>query len=213
MLVTCLTVGPFEENCYLVVDSTSRDAVLIDPGDEGARLVRAVESADARLGAIWLTHAHVDHIGGIAAVRKVWNVPIHLHPLDEPIYRTGAMQAAFYGLAFEEPPSPDRALADGDVLAMGAMRFTVLHVPGHAPGHVAFHGHGAVFGGDCLFAGSIGRTDLPFANPADFGRSLERLCALPAATTVHPGHGPSTTISAEQATNPFLTGVARAPVR
>jgi hydroxyacylglutathione hydrolase len=112
-------------------------------------------------------------------------------------------------LPFDPPPAADRALADGDVLPVGSLRFSVMHVPGHAPGHVAFCGHGVVFGGDCLFAGSIGRTDLPFADGAELGRSLERLGALPGETVVHAGHGPSTTIAAELAGNPFLAGLAR----
>ena len=214
MIITPITVGPFEENCYLLADEASREAVLVDPGDEGERIVRQVERAGVHLNAIWLTHAHLDHIGGIAAVRRRWmELPIHLHPMDEPLYAAGAMQAAHYGLPFEEPPPSDRPLADGDVLEVGMLRFRVLHVPGHAPGHVAFEGHGVVFGGDCLFAGSVGRTDLPFASSAELTRSLERLCALPDDTTVHPGHGSATTIGAELATNPFLTGLQRVSSR
>lgn len=209
MIVSSVTVGPFAENCHLVMDEDSRRAVLVDPGDEGARIVHMVKAAGATLEAIWLTHAHLDHIGGIAAVLREWSVPVHLHPLDRPLYDRGAQQAAAYGVPFEQPPAPDRDLAEGDALELGALRFDVLHVPGHAPGHVAFHGHGLLFGGDVLFAGSIGRTDLPMSNPSDLERSLERLATLPPETQLYAGHGPSTTIGEELRANPFLTGIAR----
>ena len=205
------TVGPFEENCYLVVDETSGRGVLIDPGDEADWIVEMVEAAGATLDAVWLTHAHVDHIGAVAEVRRRYEVPVHLHPLDLPYYtQLSARAAAMYGLAFDQPDAPDHELADGQVLECGALRFTVMHVPGHAPGLVAFTGHGVSFGGDLLFAGSIGRTDLPLANPADMTASLVRYtAALADETVVHPGHGPATTIGREKRTNPFLSGAAR----
>jgi hydroxyacylglutathione hydrolase len=209
MIVSSFTVGPFAENCYLLIDEESRDAVLVDPGDEGDRIVRAVQASGATLRAIWLTHAHLDHIGGIAPVLRAWTVPVHLHPLDRPLYDESPAHAAAYDVPFEMPPAPDRALAEGDVLTVGSHQFSVLHVPGHAPGHVAFYGHGMLFGGDVLFAGSVGRTDLPLSNPADLDRSLGRLAALPPETQLYSGHGPETTIGVELMTNPFLTGVAR----
>ena len=196
-----------------LADAASGDGVLVDPGDEGDRLVAAVEGASVELRELWITHGHVDHIGGIAAVKRRWDVPVFLHPLDEPLYRAGARQAAYYGLPFDVPPLPDRALAEGDRLTLGSLSFDVLHVPGHAPGHVAFFGHGVVFGGDCLFAGSIGRTDLPLSSPADLAASLDRLSGLPGPTRVLPGHGPETTIDVERRSNPFLTGAARLVAR
>lgn len=205
------TVGVFEENSYLLVDDTSGRAVLIDPGDEGERVVAMVRDAAVQLDAIWLTHAHVDHIGAVADVKRAYDVPVHLHPLDLPYYsQLSARAAEMYGIDFEQPEGPDRELADGEELTCGALRFRVMHVPGHAPGLVAFTGHGVSFGGDLLFAGSIGRTDLPLGDPAAMTTSLARYVAeLPDDTTVYPGHGPPTTMEREKRTNPFLLGAAR----
>ena len=203
------TVGPLQENCYLVVDEAAGEGVLVDPGEEGARLVGAVREAGVRLTAIWLTHAHFDHVGAVAEVRRTWPVPVHLHPADEPLYVRAARSAAAYGLPLEQPPAADVAIGEGDSLAVGSLRFDVLHLPGHAPGHVAFVGEGVAFAGDVLFAGSVGRTDLPLADPRLLAASLARLTALPGETVVYPGHGPATTIGAELETNPFLNGSLR----
>ena len=210
MKIEWRTVGPFQENSYLVVDDTTGRAVLIDPGAEPEALLAMLETSGATLEAIWLTHAHIDHIGGIAAVKRVLDVPVYLHPADRPLYDRGAVQAGFYGLPFEQPPAPDHALAEGDRLELGNLVFHVMHLPGHAPGHVAFVCGDRVVSGDLLFAGSIGRTDLPFCDPARMEESLERMCTLPDSTVVYPGHGPPTSIGAERTTNPFLGVHARA---
>jgi len=203
------TVGAFQENSYLVVDPSARRAVLVDPGAEAEQLIGMVRDSGAILEAIWLTHAHIDHIGAIAEVKRVWDIPIYLHPADRPLYDRGAMQTAAYGLPFDQPPRPDYELAEGDVLSVGSLQFDVMHVPGHAPGHVAFIGNGHMLGGDLLFAGSIGRTDLPLSDPNRMIESLERVAGLPDETAVYPGHGPMTSIGRERDSNPFLTGVAR----
>jgi hydroxyacylglutathione hydrolase len=207
--VQTLTVGAFQENCYLVVDDASNRAVIVDPGSEGEKLVAAIKNSGATLEAIWITHAHVDHVGAIAAVKREWDVPIYLHPLDRRLYEATGRQAEVYGLPFEEPPAPDQEFADGQKIKVGDAEMTVLHAPGHAPGHVVIHGNGIALVGDCLFAGSIGRTDLPFSNPPQLAASLEKISALDPETVVYPGHGMETTIGQERVSNPFLNGTAR----
>jgi hydroxyacylglutathione hydrolase len=207
--VQTLTVGAFQENCYLLVDPRSNRAVIVDPGSEGERLLDAIEQSGATLEAIWITHAHVDHVGAIAPIKRKWDVPIYLHPLDRRLYEAAGRQAEVYGLPFEEPPAPDREFLEGQPVKVGDVEMSVLHAPGHAPGHVVIHGNGIALVGDCLFAGSIGRTDLPFSNPPQLAASLEKIAALAPETVVYPGHGIETTIGQERLSNPFLNGTAR----
>ena len=210
MKIDVRTVGLFEENCYLVVDESTSRAVLVDPGDEGDRIVEMVRASGATLDAIWLTHAHIDHIGAINLVRRHYGVPVHLHPLDLPYYdHLSARAAEMYGVPWDQPAVAPEPIAEGDVLSCGALQFTVMHVPGHAAGHVSYNAAGVSLSGDLLFAGSIGRTDLPLSDPYAMDVSLDRFATLPAGTVVYPGHGGTTTIGQELATNPFLSGRAR----
>lgn len=205
MKMEWVTVGPFQENSYLLVDETSGRGILVDPGDEPGRILRMVRAAGAQVDAIWLTHGHLDHLGAVAAMKREWpQAPVLLHPADLVLYRRAAQQAAFYGVPFEQPADPDGVLNDGDVVSVGASRFTVRHTPGHSPGHVVFVGAEAMIGGDLLFAGSIGRTDLPLSNPEAMDASLSLLSTFDPDLVVYPGHGPPTRIGAELATNPFL---------
>lgn len=209
MIVTSATVGPLQENAWLVVDADAREAVLIDPGDEPERLAALVDASGARLTAIWLTHAHVDHVGAVAALVERYDVPVALHPGDRVLYDRAPEIGRMYGMLIPPLPAPTYELADGQTVRVGRTAFTVWHVPGHAPGHVLFVGESVAFVGDLVFAGSIGRTDLPLSDPAAMRRSLARAATLPPSLTLHPGHGPSTDMARELATNPFLSGVAR----
>ena len=209
LLVQQLTVGPLEENCWLLADPESQAAVLVDPGDEPEYLLEAVAKTGCTLSEIWLTHAHFDHVGAVAAILRAQPVHVRLHELDLPLYRNAAVSATRFGLVIENPPEPTIAWDEGDTVRLGGHAFVVWHLPGHAPGHVALIGSSLCISGDLLFEGSIGRTDLPLCDPAAMHRSLERLTALAPALQVLTGHGPPTTIERERARNPFLRGLAR----
>jgi hydroxyacylglutathione hydrolase len=209
--VICLTNGVFAENCYILADRTTSDAVLVDPGEEVELFLARLQTERLTLRAVWLTHAHVDHVLGIPVLREHVEVPIWLHPDDRPLYDAAPQQArALLGAELEPLPPPDRAFVPGDTVAVGRCGFEVRHVPGHSPGGVALVGEGIALVGDALFAGSIGRTDLPGGNLATLLTSIgQELLTLPDDTIVFAGHGPATTIGRERATNPFLSGAAR----
>jgi glyoxylase-like metal-dependent hydrolase (beta-lactamase superfamily II) len=204
--------GQFVQNCYLVADPALGRAVMVDPGEEAGRFLSELRRRKWSLDAIWLTHAHIDHILGVAAIRETFPaVPIHLHPDDQPLYRGLPEQGRWMGFAgLEAPPPADHDLAPGQVLHVGEFQFEVRHVPGHSPGHVAFVGHGVILGGDVLFNGSIGRTDLPGGDYSTLMRSLQaEFLSRPDSTIVLSGHGPETTIGTERISNPYLTGAYR----
>ena len=205
--VVALPNGQFAENCYLVADRRTREAVIIDPGEEPAMFLAELDTRAWHLRAIWLTHAHIDHIIGVGLVRRVTGAPIHLHPLDRPIYDALPQFGAWVGMQLDPPPPPDVALQAGMPVRVGRFEFDVRFTPGHSPGSVSFAGHDMVFGGDVLFNGSIGRTDLPGGDYATLMASIQsQFLSLPDSTVVHSGHGPDTTIGVERLTNPFLTG-------
>lgn len=203
--VVTLTNGVFAENCYIVADPDSRDAVIVDPGEEADLFLARLDSEGWTARAIWLTHAHLDHIAGVAEVKRATGAPVLLHPADRPIYDAAPEQARMFGLTMPPQPAPDAPLAHGQRLTLGRYAFEVMHLPGHSPGHVAFVGHGCALSGDVLFAGSIGRTDLPGGDTDTLLASIrERLWQVGNETIVFPGHGPTTTIGAEKRGNPFV---------
>jgi hydroxyacylglutathione hydrolase len=205
--VVALPNGQFAENCYLVADRQTREAIIIDPGEEPAMFLAELDTRAWTLRAIWLTHAHVDHVIGVGAVRRATGAPIHLHPLDRPLYDALPQFGAWVGMQLDPPPPPDVALEHGVKVRVGRFVFDVRFTPGHTPGSVSFVGHDMVFGGDVLFNGSVGRTDLPGGDYATLMASIQsQFLSLPDSTVVHSGHGPDTTIGVERLTNPFLTG-------
>ena len=205
--VVGLTNGSFAENCYLVADAAMGDVVIIDPGEEADLFLRRVETEGWTPRAVWLTHGHLDHIAGVSRVVRETGIEVFLHQKDRELYDNAVSQAQWLGVSVERPPAPDRAIVAGDVMTVGECSFEVRHVPGHSPGSVAFVGHGMAIVGDALFAGSVGRVDLPGGDGPTLLKSIqEELLSLPDETVVYSGHGPSTTIGHERRTNPFLTG-------
>ncbi len=205
--VLSLPNGAFQENCFVVADTETGDAALVDPGEEADRFLRTVEARGLTLRAIWLTHAHVDHVLGVRQVVEATGVPVYLHPDDRRLYDGAAAQGAWFGLQVEPLPPPEHQLAHGDRVRIGGLEFEVRHVPGHSPGSVAFVGHGIALVGDAVFAGSVGRVDLPGGDGPTLLKSIrEHLLTLPDETVVYSGHGPETTIGRERVSNPFLTG-------
>jgi hydroxyacylglutathione hydrolase len=208
--VVQLPNGQFAENCYLLADRQSGEAVIIDPGEESGRFLSELGRRRWRLQGIWLTHAHIDHIMGVGAVHRATGAPIHLHPLDRPLYDAMPQYGAWVGMPVDAPPPPQIELRAGQVLRVGEFDFAVRFTPGHSPGSVSFLGQGMIFGGDVLFSGSVGRTDLPGGDTATLMTTIQsEFLSLPDSTVVHSGHGLDTTIGIERLTNPFLTGAYR----
>lgn len=209
MILEKLTVGPFQENCYVVGDEATGTGVLFDPGDEAARIALAVERTNLEIEKIIITHAHIDHVGAVAALVDEYACPVLMHAEAEPMLKQLPSQALMMGLRFGKVPAVDGYVEDEEVVNVGGLAFTALYTPGHAPGHLAFYSaeEGLVISGDALFAGGVGRVDLPGGSMEVLMRSIkERLLTLPEETRVLSGHGPETTVGEERRHNPFLAG-------
>jgi hydroxyacylglutathione hydrolase len=217
VLVTGFPAGAFAANCYVVAPARGAECVIVDPGQDAQQGIdELLVRYRLKPIAVLLTHGHIDHMWSVAPVCGAKGIPAYIHPDDRELLADPAKglslavgQQLFGGITFTEPDDV-RELADGSALSLAGLDFTVRHVPGHTPGSVTFGSENGLFTGDLLFAGSIGRTDLPGGDHQAMLRSLARTLILPDDTLVLPGHGPQTTIGAERRTNPFLTGLAPA---
>jgi len=206
MFLRPLTVGVIKTNCYVVGCEETQQGAVIDPGGGGDSIARVVEQQGLDVDYVLVTHAHMDHIAAAAEVVEATGGKLAVHPAEIPLLRKDG-GASWFGFNMKPSPPPDIELEQGQVLEVGKLRFQVLLVPGHSPGHVAFYepDEGVVFDGDVLFASGIGRTDLPGGDWDTLMRSIrEVLFALPDETLVYPGHGPKTTIGYEKKHNPWL---------
>ncbi len=204
--IRSFTVGPVQENAYIVRRPGAESAVLVDPGDEPDRLLRAIEDLGVQIEAILITHCHFDHIGAVAPLARATGAPVYCPEIERPVLEDTRL-ATPPGFGPFENYVPEHTLAGGESLKIADLEIEVLLTPGHSPGHLTFSlpAHAAIVSGDVLFQGSIGRTDLPFADHPTLERTLQTLVeTLPPETTVYPGHMGLTTLARELATNPFL---------
>jgi hydroxyacylglutathione hydrolase len=203
-----MELGSFGTNCYIIGDEVTKEGMIIDPGDEGSGILKQVKALGLTIKLIVLTHSHIDHIGGLAEVKKATGAEIAIHESEAPFLLKQPWKLDFMP---PSPPSPPAGwlLKEGDVITVGKLKFKVLHTPGHTIGGISLLGDGVVFTGDTLFNFSVGRADFP---GSDYNQELNsirsKLMPLPDDTKVYPGHGPITTIGTERRGNPFLNGTA-----
>jgi len=209
--VRTFTVGPVQENCHIARRDGAREAIVIDPGEEADRLLEAIAALELDVEAILLTHTHFDHVGAVAPVARATGAEVWCPELEVPVLADIMRFVPWAGFGPYESYDADHTVAGGETLELAGLEIEVLFTPGHSPGHVTYwvRDEQVAFPGDVLFAGSIGRTDLPGADTATLMQSLATLLeTLPDETVVHPGHMQDTTIGRERATNPFLAQLA-----
>ena len=205
MKLKSLEVGPFASNCY-VVGSEAGEGIVIDPGADADRILRAIDELKLDIKLIVATHSHIDHVGVVKEVKEATGAQFAMHGDDtQALSHSGDFFSFLLGASLSSPPQPEILLKDGDSVEVSGLSFLVLHTPGHSPGGISLLGYGAVFVGDTLFCQSIGRFDFPGASGSQLLNSIHtRLMTLPDSTVVYPGHGPQTTIGDERRWNPFL---------
>jgi hydroxyacylglutathione hydrolase len=207
MILETFPVGPLRCNCTILGDEVTHEAVVVDPGDNIPEILSRLHKHGLTLRQIVITHAHIDHVGGAVLLKKATGAPVFLNQHDLGLLGAMEMQAGWLGIPTPEVASPDGSADDGLTVGLATLQAEVIHTPGHTPGSICllFPQHHLLLAGDTLFAGSIGRTDLPGGDGPQILRSLrDRLMVLPETTRVLPGHGPDTTIGEEKQSNPFL---------
>lgn len=203
--VELLVVGPLMTNCYIAWDDSVGVGAIIDPGDDADIIITMVKELGVQVDRILATHCHFDHIAAVAALKRELELEFIAHEGDLFFVEDGKEAARKWGFDIEQPPKPDRFIEDGDKIEVGNFSLEVLHTPGHSPGGVSFLHNKIIFAGDCLFQGSIGRTDFRMGSLEELAKSIRtKLYTLPDNTLVYTGHGPVTTIGDEKAHNPFV---------
>src|ERR1700704_653858 len=210
MILETLPVGPLQCNCSILGDETSREAIVVDPGDDIPRILALVVKHNLTVKQIVITHAHIDHIAGAHRLKQLTGAPILYNQNDLPLVKMMDVQAGWLGIPPPIVSNPDDTLDDGKLVAITGLTGSILHTPGHTEGSICLYlpDQTLLLAGDTLFAGSVGRTDLPGGNTSKLLRSIhERLLTLPDDVAVIPGHGPGTTIGSERVSNPFLQDI------
>ncbi len=207
MLIKSLVVGQLEANCFIIADEKTKEAIIIDPGDEPDRIIDVIRANNLKVKYIICTHAHFDHVGAVADIKNETGAKVVIHKDELEIYNGARDQAAFWGYELEPLPEPDTFVNEGDELEIGDLKFEVLHTPGHSPGGICLYGESVIFTGDTLFAGSVGRTDFYGGDLDKLKKSFLRLMSLLPDTRVFAGHGPSSTVREEKTGNFFANEV------
>jgi hydroxyacylglutathione hydrolase len=207
MILEMAPVGPLGTNAYVVGCAETHDGAIVDPGDEGRRLVLLAQTLGLQITKVLITHGHVDHVGGVGEVKKLTGATVWMHHADLPLYQSCVAQARMFGIEASDPPPLDEHLSDGQVVSIGKLEARVIATPGHSPGGVSFYfaSEGVLLSGDTLFQSGIGRTDLPGGSMKELMRGIHhKLLTLPDDTRVLCGHGPPTTVRVEKRSNPFV---------
>ncbi|HIC39093.1 MAG TPA: MBL fold metallo-hydrolase [Candidatus Marinimicrobia bacterium] len=208
--VHSVITGPFQENSYLIMDTITNEGVCIDPGDDAPAIISMINNYDCTPLAILNTHAHLDHIGAVATLKKMWDLPFYLHKNESMVLDTYEETCRFFNMTTGETPKVDFWIDDEEPLIFGNMTFTLFFTPGHTPGGTTYIIEDHVFVGDTLFKGSIGRTDLPGGNWEILNKSLLKMMeTISPDFTLHSGHGPDTTMKMERIENPFLIPIEK----